>query len=97
MTAHKFESHCVSRWKPSDHGMAPERQGLSLGGAKKFAAEGAALSAPVRARLPAEARVNSAGLPRVSLDLVLYWGSLGLSALAVVLFLWLMRERRRDR
>jgi hypothetical protein len=33
----------------------------------------------------------------VSLDLVLYWGSLGLSALAVVLFLWLMRERRRDR
>jgi hypothetical protein len=32
----------------------------------------------------------------VSLDLVLYWGSLGLSALAVVLFLWLMRERRRD-
>jgi uncharacterized protein (TIGR03382 family) len=32
----------------------------------------------------------------VSLDLILYWGSLGLSALAVVLFLWLMRERRRD-
>jgi hypothetical protein len=30
----------------------------------------------------------------VSLDLVLYWGSLGLSALAVVLFLWLMHGRR---
>jgi hypothetical protein len=83
--------------KPSDHGMAPGRQGLSLAGVKKFAAEGAALSVPVQARLPAGARVNSPGLPRASLDLVLYWGSLGLSALAVVLFLWLMRERRRDR
>jgi hypothetical protein len=30
----------------------------------------------------------------VNLDLVLYWGSLGLSAAAVVLFLWLMRARR---
>jgi hypothetical protein len=34
-------------------------------------------------------------LPGFDLDLVLYWGSLGLSAAAVVLFLWLMRERRR--
>jgi hypothetical protein len=34
-------------------------------------------------------------LPGVNLDLVLYWGSLGLSAVAVVLFLWLMRERRK--
>jgi hypothetical protein len=34
-------------------------------------------------------------LPRISLDLVLYWGSLGLAAAAVVLFLWLMRDRRR--
>jgi len=34
-------------------------------------------------------------LPRIDLELVLYWGSLGLSAAAVVLFLWLMRERRR--
>jgi hypothetical protein len=33
-------------------------------------------------------------LPRFDLDLVLYWGSLGLAAAAVVLFLWLMRERR---
>jgi hypothetical protein len=31
----------------------------------------------------------------VNLDLVLYWGSLGLSAVAVVLFLWLMRDRRK--
>jgi hypothetical protein len=31
----------------------------------------------------------------MNLDLVLYWGSLGLSAVAVVLFLWLMRERRK--
>jgi len=31
----------------------------------------------------------------VNLDLVLYWGSIGLAAAAVVLFLWLMRERRR--
>jgi hypothetical protein len=30
----------------------------------------------------------------VNLDLILYWGSLGLSAAAVVLFLWLMRARR---
>jgi hypothetical protein len=30
----------------------------------------------------------------VNLDLFLYWGSLGLSAVAVVLFLWLMRPRR---
>jgi hypothetical protein len=36
-------------------------------------------------------------LPRFNLDVILYWGSLGLSAAAVVLFLWLMRERgRRD-
>jgi len=34
-------------------------------------------------------------LPLFNLDLVLYWGSLGLSAAAVVIFLWLMRERRR--
>lgn len=40
--------------------------------------------------------VDFAGLSRISLDLVLYWGSLGLAAAAVVLFLWLMRERRRD-
>jgi hypothetical protein len=36
-------------------------------------------------------------LPALNLDLILYWGSLGLSALAVVLFLWLMRERRGSR
>jgi len=30
----------------------------------------------------------------LNLDVVLYWGSLGLAASAVVLFLWLMRERR---
>jgi len=30
-----------------------------------------------------------------SLDVVLYWGSLGLAAAALVLFLWLMRERHR--
>jgi len=30
-----------------------------------------------------------------NLDVVLYWGSLGLAAAAVVLFLWLMGERRR--
>lgn len=64
--------------------MALERQGVSLDHAKKPDADG----------LVARSRVNSAGLPRVSLDLVLYWGSLGLSALAVVLFLWLMRDRR---
>jgi hypothetical protein len=34
-------------------------------------------------------------LPRLNFDLVLYWGSLGLSAAAVVLFLWLVRERRK--
>jgi hypothetical protein len=34
-------------------------------------------------------------MPRLDLDLVLYWGSLGLSAVAVALFLWLMRERRK--
>jgi hypothetical protein len=33
-------------------------------------------------------------LPALDLDLVLYWGSLGLAAAAVVLFLWFMRERR---
>jgi hypothetical protein len=33
-------------------------------------------------------------LPALNLDLVLYWGSLGVSAAAVLLFLWLMRERR---
>ena len=27
-------------------------------------------------------------------DVFLYWSSLGLAALALVLFLWLMRERR---
>jgi hypothetical protein len=31
----------------------------------------------------------------VSLDVLLYWGSLGLAAAALVLFLWLMRERRK--
>jgi hypothetical protein len=31
---------------------------------------------------------------RADLDLVLYWSSLALSAAAVVLFVWLMRERR---
>jgi hypothetical protein len=30
----------------------------------------------------------------LNLDVVLYWGSLGLAAAAVVLFLWLMRERK---
>jgi hypothetical protein len=29
-----------------------------------------------------------------NLDVVLYWGSLGLAVAAVVLFLWLMRERK---
>jgi hypothetical protein len=29
-----------------------------------------------------------------NLDVVLYWGSLGLAAAALVLFLWLMRERK---
>lgn len=28
-------------------------------------------------------------------DVFLYWASLGLAALALVLFLWLMRERRK--
>jgi hypothetical protein len=31
----------------------------------------------------------------VNLDVFLYWTSLGLAAVALVLFLWLMRERRR--
>lgn len=31
---------------------------------------------------------------RLDFTLVLYWGSLGISAAAVVLFLWLMREER---
>lgn len=31
---------------------------------------------------------------RLDLTLVLYWSSLGISAAAVVLFLWLMRENR---
>jgi hypothetical protein len=31
----------------------------------------------------------------LDLDVFLYWGSLGLAAVAVVFFLWLMRERRR--
>ena len=31
----------------------------------------------------------------VNLDVLLYWGSLGLAAAALVLFLWLMRERRK--
>jgi hypothetical protein len=30
----------------------------------------------------------------LDLDVFLYWGSLGLAAAAVALFLWLMRERR---
>jgi hypothetical protein len=33
---------------------------------------------------------------RLDLTLVLYWSSLGLSAAAVVLFLWLMRDRSRE-
>jgi hypothetical protein len=32
----------------------------------------------------------------LDLTLVLYWSSLGISAAAVVLFLWLMRERRAE-
>jgi len=32
----------------------------------------------------------------LDLDVFLYWGSLGLAAAAVLLFLWLMRERRRQ-
>jgi hypothetical protein len=31
----------------------------------------------------------------VNFDVFLYWASLGLAAVALVLFLWLMRERRR--
>ncbi len=31
---------------------------------------------------------------RLDLTLVLYWSSLGISAAAVVLFLWLMRENQ---
>jgi hypothetical protein len=34
-------------------------------------------------------------LPRFGLDVFLYWASLGLAGVALVLFLWLMRERRR--
>ncbi len=30
---------------------------------------------------------------RLDLTLFLYWGSLGISAAAVILFLWLMRNR----
>jgi hypothetical protein len=30
----------------------------------------------------------------VNLDIFLYWASLGLAAAALVLFLWLIRERR---
>jgi hypothetical protein len=33
-------------------------------------------------------------VPAFSLDATLYWASLGISAAAVVLFLWLMRERK---
>jgi hypothetical protein len=33
-------------------------------------------------------------MPRLALDVALYWASLGVAAAAVVLFLWLMRERR---
>jgi hypothetical protein len=33
---------------------------------------------------------------RLDLTLILYWSSLGLSAAAVVLFLWLMRWRDRE-
>jgi len=29
-----------------------------------------------------------------NLDVVLYWGSLGMAAVALMLFLWLMRERK---
>jgi hypothetical protein len=41
--------------------------------------------------------VTFAGVPRLALDATLYWVSLSVAAAAVVLFLWLMRERsRRD-
>jgi hypothetical protein len=30
-------------------------------------------------------------------DVTLFWGSLGMAAAAVVLFLWLMREREEKR
>jgi hypothetical protein len=33
---------------------------------------------------------------RLDVSLVLYWSSLGLSAAAVVLFVWLMRNRSRE-
>jgi nitrogen fixation-related uncharacterized protein len=33
---------------------------------------------------------------RADLSLVLYYASLGMSAVAVVLFLWLMREPEKD-
>jgi hypothetical protein len=33
-------------------------------------------------------------VPLISLDASLYWASLGIAAAAVVLFLWLMRERK---
>lgn len=33
-------------------------------------------------------------MPRLALDVSLYWTSLGVAAAAVVLFLWLMRERK---
>ncbi len=32
----------------------------------------------------------------LDLTLVLYWSSLGISAAAVVLFLWLMREQKSE-
>ena len=33
-------------------------------------------------------------MPTFALDASLYWASLGVSAAAVLLFLWLMRERK---
>jgi hypothetical protein len=33
-------------------------------------------------------------MPLLALDATLYWASLSIAAAAVVLFLWLMRERR---
>jgi hypothetical protein len=34
--------------------------------------------------------------PRLALDVVLFYGSLGIALAAVVLFLWLMREKPRN-
>jgi hypothetical protein len=34
--------------------------------------------------------------PPLSLDVALFYGSLAIALAAVVLFLWLMRERRRS-